>query len=99
MRVQFGEYELDTGTFRLMSNGHEVFVEPQVFDLLAYLIENRDRVVPKTELLDKVWGNRFVSESALTSRVKSARRAVGDDGAGQQVIRTQRGRATSSSPT
>jgi predicted ATPase/DNA-binding winged helix-turn-helix (wHTH) protein len=92
MRVQFGEYELDTGTFRLMSNGHEVFVEPQVFDLLAYLIENRDRVVPKTELLDKVWGNRFVSESALTSRVKSARRAVGDDGAGQQVIRTQRGR-------
>ena len=54
-----------------------------MFDVLAHLIPHRDRVVPKTELLDEVWGDRFVSESALTSRVKSARRAVGDDGAAQ----------------
>ena len=60
-------------------------VEPQVFDVLAYLVAHRDRVVPKTELLDAVWGDRFVSESALTSRIKEARRAVGDDGAAPAV--------------
>ena len=67
-------------------------VERQVFDVLAYLIAHRDRVVAKTELLDNVWGDRFVSESALSSRIKAARRAVGDDGARQAVIRTVFGR-------
>jgi pimeloyl-ACP methyl ester carboxylesterase len=67
-------------------------VEPQVFDVLVYLIRHRQRVVPKSELLDNVWGDRFVSESALASRLKSARRAVGDDGASQRVIRTVFGR-------
>ena len=65
-----------------------VHVEPQVFELLRYLIVNRDRVVSKEELLDAIWGDRFVSESALTSRVKAARRAVGDDGQAQRVIKT-----------
>ena len=59
-----------------------------MFDLLAMLIRERRRVVPKEELLDTVWGNRFVSESALTSRVKAARRAIGDDGRSQRLIRT-----------
>ncbi len=59
--------------------------------MLRHLVEHADRVVPKTELLDAVWGDRFVSESALTSRVKSARRAVGDDGDRQQVIKTIHG--------
>ena len=67
-------------------------VEPQVFDVLVYLIRHRQRVVPKSELLDNVWGDRFVSESALASRLKSARRAVGDDGSAQRVIRTVFGR-------
>ena len=63
-----------------------------MFDLLAVLIRERRRVVPKEELLDTVWGNRFVSESALTSRVKAARQAVGDDGRSQRLIRTAHGR-------
>jgi pimeloyl-ACP methyl ester carboxylesterase len=63
-----------------------------VFDLLAVLIRERRRVVPKEELLDTVWGSRFVSESALTSRVKAARQAIGDDGRGQRLIRTVHGR-------
>ena len=67
-------------------------VEPQVFDVLRYLVEHRERVVTKEELLDNIWGDRFVSESALTSRIKDARRAVGDDGQLQQVIRTVHGR-------
>ena len=67
-------------------------VEPQVFDVLAVLVRERHRVVPKGELLDTVWGNRFVTESALTSRVKAARHAIGDDGRAQRLIRTVHGR-------
>ena len=67
-------------------------VEPQVFDVLSYLVARRERVVAKTELLDNIWGDRFVSESALTSRIKSARQAVGDDGRTQRTIRTVHGR-------
>ncbi len=90
--VRFGDLELNTGAFRLSRDGEEVRVEPQVFEVLSYLVTNRDRVVAKTELLDNVWGDRFVSESALTSRIKSARQAVGDDGRSQRVIRTVHGR-------
>ncbi|MPY94504.1 MAG: alpha/beta fold hydrolase [Acidimicrobiia bacterium] len=92
MRLVFGECELDPARLELRRGGVAVHLEPQVFDVLAYLIEHRDRVVPKTELLDRVWGDRFVGESALTSRLKAARRAVGDDGAAQRVIRTAHGR-------
>ncbi len=67
-------------------------LEPQVFDLLAYLAGQGDRLVTKDELLDEVWGHRFVAESTLTSRIKSARRAVGDTGRDQRVIRTVYGR-------
>ena len=63
-----------------------------MFDVLAYLIVNRGRVVAKEELLDVVWGNRFVSDSALTTRIKQARPAVGDDGQAQRVIKTANGR-------
>ena len=66
-------------------------LERQVFAVLVHLLEHRDRVVPKAELLDAVWGNRFVSDSALTSRLKDARRAVGDDGQQQGVIATVHG--------
>lgn len=88
----FDAYELDTDRFELRRAGEPVPVEPQVFDVLAHLVAAGDRVVTKEELLDAVWGDRFVSESALTSRIKAARRAVGDDGQAQRVIRTVHGR-------
>ena len=88
----FGDCELDLDRFELRRGGRLRPVEPQVFDLLAVLIRERRRVVPKEELLDTVWGNRFVSESALTSRVKAARQAIGDDGHSQHLIRTAHGR-------
>ena len=82
MIFEFDDAELDLDRYQLRRGGQAEAVEPQVFDLLAVLIRERHRVVSKEELLDTVWGNRFVSESALTSRVKAARRAVGDDGRG-----------------
>jgi pimeloyl-ACP methyl ester carboxylesterase len=88
----FSDCQLDLDRFELRRAGRLRPVEPQVFDVLAVLIRERHRVVPKEELLDTVWGNRFVSESALTSRVKAARQAIGDDGHSQHLIRTARGR-------
>jgi pimeloyl-ACP methyl ester carboxylesterase len=84
----FGEYALDTDRRELARRGDLVAVEPQVFDLLVYLIRNRERVVSKDDLLAGVWGGRIVSESTLTSRINAARRAVGDSGAEQTMIRT-----------
>jgi pimeloyl-ACP methyl ester carboxylesterase/DNA-binding winged helix-turn-helix (wHTH) protein len=88
---RFADCQVDPRQFELRRGGAVVHVEPQVFTLLTHLIEHRDRVVAKTELLDAVWGGRFVSESALTSRVKMLRRAVGDDGNSQRVIATVHG--------
>ena len=88
---RFHDCEVDPRGFVLRRGGDRVRVERQVFAVLLHLIENRDRVVPKLELLDVVWGNRFISDSALTSRLKDARRAVGDDGQRQQVIITVHG--------
>lgn len=88
----FGDCELDDRRLTLSRGGQPEPVEPQVFDLLHYLIRERGRVVTKEELLDELWGDRFVSESALTTRIRSARRAVGDDGTRQSVIRTAHGR-------
>jgi pimeloyl-ACP methyl ester carboxylesterase len=88
----FGDCELDLGRYELRRAGAVQPVEPQVFDVLALLLRERGRLVPKEELLDKVWGSRFVGDSALTSRVKAARRAIGDDGRGQRMIRTVHGR-------
>jgi pimeloyl-ACP methyl ester carboxylesterase/DNA-binding winged helix-turn-helix (wHTH) protein len=89
---RFDDVELDTEAYELRRGGAVVPVEPQVFDVLVHLISHRHRVVAKTELLDAVWGDRFVSESALSSRIKSARRAVGDDGRAQRLVRTVHGR-------
>jgi class 3 adenylate cyclase len=88
----FTGMEVDTDRIEVRAAGAVQHVEPQVFDLLLHLIEHRDRVVTKQELLDTIWGGAFVSESALTSRVKSARQAVGDSGRAQRVIRTVHGR-------
>jgi pimeloyl-ACP methyl ester carboxylesterase/DNA-binding winged helix-turn-helix (wHTH) protein len=85
---RFGEYSLDTDRRELKRDTALVAVEPQVFDLLVYLIENRERVVSKDDLIEGVWGGRIVSESTLTSRINAARRAIGDSGAEQVLIRT-----------
>lgn len=92
MRCRLGELLLDTDRYLLERDGESVHVEPQVFDVLAHLVANRDRVVTKEELLDEVWGDRFVGESTLASRIKDARRILGDDGSRQEWIRTVHGR-------
>lgn len=92
MRFDFGDFTIDLDHYRLYRDDQPVHLEPQVFDLLALLLIHRHRVVPKSELLQKVWGNQYVSDSTLGSRVMAARRAVDDDGRAQRVIRTAFGR-------
>ena len=92
MSVSFEGFEFELDRFELRRDGALIAMEPQVFNVLAYLIEHRNRVVLKEELLDNIWGDRFVSESALTSRIKSLRHALGDDGVSQRFVRTSRGR-------
>ena len=90
--LAFDDYELDLSMHELRRNGERVHVEPQVFDVLAHLATNHGKMITKEELLDEVWGDRFVSESALSSRIKAARQATGDDGRRQAVIRTVHGK-------
>ncbi|HEX5995084.1 MAG TPA: AAA family ATPase [Jiangellales bacterium] len=92
MKYLFGDCELDLDGIALTRAGVAQRVEPQVFDVLALLIRERGRLVSKEELLDAVWGSRFVSESALTSRIKSARQAIGDTDRTRRLIRTVHGR-------
>ncbi len=86
--VVFGEFVIDPARFELRRSGVRIPMEPQAFDVLAYLAAHPDRLVTKEELMDQIWGGRFVTESAVTSRIKQARRAVGDDGRSQRVIAT-----------
>jgi DNA-binding winged helix-turn-helix (wHTH) protein/TolB-like protein len=81
-------HTLDARKRELRRQGDAVSVEPQVLDLLIFLIENRERVVTKDDLISSVWGGRIVSESTLTSRINAARKAVGDNGSEQRLIRT-----------
>ena len=92
MIYRFGDCELDTARRELRRAGAFVPVEPQVFELLAYLVARSDRVVAKDEINDAVWKRRIVSDSALSSCIKSARQAIGDDGKTQSLIRTVHGR-------
>ena len=88
MPLTFTGHEVDLRRQELRRGGDRVHVEPQVFDLLVHLVRNRDRVVSKDELLDTIWGGRIVSEAALSSRINAARKAVGDDGERQILIKT-----------
>jgi len=90
--IRFGAHEIDRERRVLRRQGRPVHVEPQVFDVLAMLASRPGVLVSKDEILDEVWGDRFVSASALTSRIKSARAAIGDDGQAQQAIRTVHGK-------
>jgi len=88
----FDTFELDLARAELRDGGRARPVEPQVFALLALLVENRERLVSRQEIVEKVWEGRIVSDAAVTSRIKSAREALGDDGRSQRFIRTLHGR-------
>jgi len=88
MIYRFDSFELDLDRGELRAGGTPIPVEPQVFALLALLIEHRDRLVSRDELLEKIWDGRVVSDAALSSRIKFARQALSDDGKTQRYIRT-----------
>jgi TolB-like protein len=88
MRFLFEDHVLDVELRELRRGPQLVTLEPQVFDLLVYLVQNRDRVVSKDDLIDGVWAGRIVSESTLTSRIAAVRKAVADNGDAQRLIRT-----------
>ena len=88
MQFVFADHTLDVDRRELCRGSERIAVEPQVFDLLTYLVQNRDSVVSKDDLIASVWGGRIVSDSTLTSRINAARKAVGDSGEDQKLIRT-----------
>jgi TolB-like protein/cytochrome c-type biogenesis protein CcmH/NrfG len=88
MTLSFSDYEIDVERRELRRAKAPVHIEPQVFDLLVYLVQNCDRVVSKDDLIASVWGGRIVSDSTLTSRINAARKALGDSGKDQKLIRT-----------
>lgn len=90
--MRFDGCEMDLDRYELRRDGEPVALEPRAMRILMELIDHRDRVVSKNELLDTVWGDRFVSESALTTQIKALRRAVGDTGREQRIVKTVHGR-------
>jgi DNA-binding winged helix-turn-helix (wHTH) protein len=92
MRYTFGDYTFDTQRYALEHAGNPLKLQPKVFDLLAYLIQHRDRVVTRQALFDALWPEQFVSEDALEWVIAAARRAIGDNGRAQRVLKTIRSR-------
>ena len=92
MLYRFDDCELDDRLYQLRRKGERVEIEPKAFDLLVYLLHQREQVVTKDELLDKLWPGTVVSEAALTRCIARAREAIGDNGEQQRVIKTQHGR-------
>src|SRR5690554_1856560 len=92
MAWTFGDFRLDLERFQLSCCGRRVRLEPQVLSLLIHLVENRERMVTKEQIAMAVWGQEAVSDASISSRIRSARQAVGDDGARQEIIRTVHGR-------
>ena len=88
MQFSFADHTLDIERRELRRGDASIALEPQVFDLLAYLVQSRDRVVSKDDLIASVWGGRIVSDATLSSRIYAARKAVGDNGGQQRLIRT-----------
>src|SRR5215813_406329 len=84
----FEDHILDINRRELYRGPMPIAVEPQVFDLLTYLVQNRDRVVSRDDLIGSVWRGRIVSDSTVANRINAARRAVGDNGEEQKLIRT-----------
>ena len=92
MKHIFEDFVLDAAQRELRQDGAAVAMEPKVFDLLLYLIENSERVVAKDELVDAIWDGRFISDAALSTAISSLRRALGDDGHRQAFVKTMHGR-------
>jgi DNA-binding winged helix-turn-helix (wHTH) protein len=90
--IKFSDFELDLDAAVLRSGGATVIVEPQVFELIAFLVTNQGRLVSYDEIIANVWRGRIVSDAAIATRVNAARKALGDDGSAQRVIKTLRGR-------
>lgn len=90
--IRFGEFELDSAAFELRKNGSRVQLEPQVFEVLAYLVANPHRIVTRDELAREVWKDDFVGDATLSSRIMAARKAIGDSGSEQRWIKTVHGR-------
>ncbi len=91
LMIRFGRVEIDEAAREVRVAGEVRHLQPQAFDVLWFLATRRDRVVPKAEIFDEVWSVPFVTESALSTRIKEIRRAVGDDGRTQGVIKSVRG--------
>jgi DNA-binding winged helix-turn-helix (wHTH) protein len=92
MIYTFEDYELDMWVYELRYAGMPCKLEPQAFNVLVYLLQHRDRVVTKEELLEHLWPDRCVGEATLSQRLMEARKAIGDDGRTQRVLKTIRGR-------
>ena len=92
MIYRFSEYELNTALNLLCRQGEEIGLEPRAYSLLCFLVENRDRMVSKDELVEHVWNGRFITDDAISTAVKAVRKALGDDGSRQMAIKTLRGR-------
>lgn len=92
MIYRFGSIDVDTDRFTIMDGGKTVLVEPLVFDLLVYFVKHPDKVISRDDLLDDVWAGRLVSDSTIAGVVRSARKAIGDDGKSQKYIKTIHGR-------
>jgi DNA-binding winged helix-turn-helix (wHTH) protein len=88
LQFRFEDHALDIERRELRRGSELIAMEPQVFDLLTYLVQNRDRVVTKDDMIAAIWSGRIVSESTLTSRINAVRKAVGDSGEEQRLIRT-----------
>ena len=92
MIYEFGEFALDTRRCELRRAGESLHLEPQVYAVLCHLVEHRDRLVTTQELIEHVWGTRFITPGTLNSRIKALRQALNDDGSSQRVIQTVRSR-------
>ena len=92
MLYRFDQFELDTKQFSLRTGGSHIHIEPLVFDLLCFFVENAGKVLSRDAIIERVWKGRFVSDAAVSSCVKAVRKALGDDGENQNFIRTVRGR-------
>ena len=92
MIYQFGKYEVDTRNYQLRNDGSSVDLEPKVFDLLAYLVSHREKLVTREELFENLWPGQVVSDTSLSNQVKAVRRVIGDDGKRQDLVKTVHGR-------
>jgi DNA-binding winged helix-turn-helix (wHTH) protein len=92
MIYRFDAFILDLSLGQLSRGSEEVAVEPRAFALLRYMVENRGRLVTKDELAENIWEGRFITDTAISTLIKTARRALGDDGKAQRLIRTVHGR-------